>query len=248
VPIRLVLQPIDETRTDLDAGAAGAPRPDPEPAPVEDTASSRAAKLRDAAVDKRDAGDGAGCLADLDRADGLAQAAGDALADVIGLRGTCTMAAGDCKRGAELLLEAVNMADADKTSTPLHINAAVSRAQMKFCPLEQLEPRGRGSAAFYRVRDARAANKPKLCDELGEAMLVEIARAKQAGEKPDSWATDTLGEVRDCLWARGDCEASKRWHLELYTQIRRDGVTKDEAREAAAQMWTKMHDETGCSN
>jgi hypothetical protein len=243
VPIRLVLQPIDEAAQDLDASAAGAARPDPEPA--EDTVSERAAKLRDAAQDKADARDGPGCLADVDRADALDDS--DATrAESLALRGMCTMLAGDCKTGKELLLEAAHLADVDKTASKVSINAFVGRGELKYCTLAQLEESARGMATWTRTREARSNNQPKLCEANAEAALELIRKQRKAGKEPDTWAMQTLGEASDCLWSRDNCEAAKKWYLQSHIEASK--LSEAEARTQAEDIWTRRHEETGCKN
>lgn len=243
VPIRLVLQPIDETAQDLDASAAGAPRPDPEPA--EDTVSERAAKLRDAAKAKAEAGDGPGCLADLDRADGFDHS--DATrAESLTLRGMCTMLAGDCKAGIELLQEAVGLLDEHKKASDRELQAFVGRAKLKYCPLAQLDEGARGMATWTRTREARANNQPAQCDANAETALALIQAQRKAGKKPDTWAIDTLGEASDCLWSRHNCEAAKKWAIQSWIEHSRD--PEAEARKRAEEVWVLRHDETGCTN
>lgn len=243
VPIRLVLQPIDETTQNLDASGAGAPRPDPEPA--EDTVSERAAKLRDAAEDKGDAGDGAGCLADLDRADAIDRS-DEGKADSLMLRGLCTMVAGDCKQGEVLLREAVALADKDKKASNLSIEAFIGRSRQSYCPLDQLDEDSRGAAVWTRIREAREVNKPKLCEHYAQEAQKMIKKARKAGKEPDTWAQEALGEASDCLWSRGNCEAAKYWAIESSVEYSRK--PEAEARKEAEETWTKRHDETGCNN
>jgi hypothetical protein len=243
VPIRLVLQPIDESAQNLDASAAGAPRPDPEPA--EDTVSERAAKLRDAAEAKSEAGDGPGCLADLDRADALDDS--DATRGVsLALRGMCTMLSGDCKTGEKLLREAAELLDVDKKATEISLQAFVGRSTLKYCPLAQLDEESRGMATWTRSREARTNNQPALCEANAAAALELIRQQKKAGKQPDSWALDTLGEASDCLWSRGNCEAAKKWAIQAWIERSKD--PEAEARKHAQDVWQRRHDETGCSN
>lgn len=243
VPIRLVLQPIDETAQDLDASAAGAARPDPEPA--EDTVSQRAAKLRQAAEDKGDAGDGAGCLEDLDRADALDRSE-EAMLESLHLRGLCTMVAGDCNKGEELLREFIALEDKDKTASKVAIEGMVSRSRQSYCPLDQLAEDSRGAALWVRIREARKVNKPKLCEQYAAEAKKLIDRARKKGEKPDSWARDSLGEASDCLWSRGNCDAAKHWAIASW--IEHSSKPEAEARKEAEDIWTRRHEETGCDN
>jgi hypothetical protein len=244
VPIRLVLQPIDEDAQDLDASAAGAPRPDPEPA--EDTVSERAAKLRDAAADKSEAGDGPGCLADLDRADALDDS-DDTRPDSLTLRGMCTMLAGDCKAGRELLSEAAELIDENKTASDRELQAFVSRATLKYCPLAQLDnDEARGMATWTRTREARSNNQPAQCEANAEAAFALIRQQKKAGNKAEHWALETLGEASECLWSRHNCEAAKKWAIQSW--VEHSKKPEAEARKEYEDIWQRRHEETGCSN
>jgi hypothetical protein len=207
--------------------------------------SERAAKLRDAADAKGDAGDGPGCLADLDRADALDDS-DDTRPDSLTLRGMCTMLAGDCKAGRELLTEAAGLLDANKTASDRELKAFVSRAELKYCPLAQLDEGARGMATWTRTREARSNNQPARCEANAEAAFEMIRRQKKAGNKPDTWALDTLGEASECLWSRHDCEAAKKWAIQSW--IEHSKKPEAEARKEAEDIWVRRHDETGCSN
>jgi hypothetical protein len=242
VPIRLVLQPIDETTQDLDASAGGAPRPDPEPA--EDTVSERASKLRAAALAKADAGDGPGCLSDLDRADALDRS-DRAMSESMTVRGLCTMVAGDCEGGKKVLMEAVTLADENKTASDLQVQAYIHRSAMYRCPLAQLDEAGRGSAIFYRIREARKLNQPARCDALGQAALDLIQEQRKAGKKPDMWSVDALSETSDCLASLRDCKRARHWTI----QVAVEGLahlSPDEARAQGERSWAGKRERLGC--
>ncbi|PRQ06513.1 hypothetical protein ENSA7_38320 [Enhygromyxa salina] len=244
VPIRLVLQAIDETTQDLDASAAGAARPDPEPA--EDTVSERAAKLRHAAEDKGDAGDGAGCLADLDRADALDNS-DETRVKSLWIRSLCTMVAGNCQGGKDMLVEAISLADKKKKLSELQIHVQLNQAELAYCPLDQIPESLQGAAMFTRIRTARSENQPALCEANAEAALELIRKQRKAGTKPDHSAMEALGEASACLWSRGNCEAAKKWAIQSSLEYRHD-QDQAEARKEAEEVWVKRYDETGCSN
>jgi hypothetical protein len=243
VPIRLVLQPIDETTQDLDASAAGDARPDPEPA--QDTVSERAAKLREAAEEKGDAGDGAGCIADLDRADALDDS-DETRVGSLWIRSLCTMVAGDCKGGKDMLLEAIALADKKKKLSELHIQVKLNQAELAYCPLNQIPEDLQGTAMFTRIRTARSENQPARCEANAEAALKLIRKQRKAGKTPDTYAMDALGEASDCLWSRGNCEAAKKWAIQSTVEYSREGEA--EARKHAEDVWIRRHEETGCEN
>lgn len=243
VPIRIVLQPIDETAQDLDASGAGAPRPDPEPAA--DTVSERAAKLLDAAEAKGDAGDGPGCLADLDRADAIDKS-DETRGDSLTLRGMCTMLAGDCKKGRELLYEAAALIDKDKTASKIEIEAFVGRAEGMYCPLSQLEEDARGSAIWVRIREYRELNQPARCEAMAEEALALIRKQRKAGKQPDTWAMQALDEASACLWSRDNCDAAKKWAIQ--SNVEYSKKPEAEARKEGEETWKRRHDETGCDN
>jgi hypothetical protein len=218
--------------------------PQPEPEPDEGDVVERATKLRYAAEDKLDAGDGSGCLEDLDRADAL-HISDDERSDVLSLRGQCTMLAGDCKRGIEMIREAIALLGKQVHSR--QILAVITQAEQLYCPLDQLDESSRGAAMFARTR-AAMGDQPQVCQRMAEAALALIEEQRRAGAKePGYYALETIHYASDCLWGHGDCDAAKTWALESDLQARHN-EPEDEVRKHAEATWKARHKETGCSN
>jgi hypothetical protein len=242
VPIRLVLQPIDETAQDLDASAAGAPRPDPEPA--EDTVSERAEKLRDAAYAKAQARDAAGCLEDLDRADAL-EDTDESRPVSVELRAYCTMLT-DCEAGGKLLMEAIQLADPKKKANDYQVTAVMNRAQLAYCPFDSFSEGMIGTALLERGRMAMDENQPQRCIEIGEYAAKLLRKTWKAGKSEPFSAGDALLEVSKCLAILGDCEGSKRWYFEyeLVWEEKKGAVSKQRRAEVeaeAAEAWSRSY-------
>ena len=236
VPIRLVLQQIDESAQDLDASAASAPRPDPKPEPAAETVSERAEKLREAALDKADARDAAGCLADLDRADALIDT-DETRKESVMIRSYCTMLT-DCDGGTELFHEALALWDPDKQMGKYQVIAAETKAKIGYCALEQMDPEFQASVLFERTREAARRNQPARCEQYGKAAQKLIPKLEKMNSIHLSTAKDVLSEVSRCFSLLSRCEDSRRWAVEsgmLYAK----GRSRAEVEAEALDIWDK---------
>ena len=235
VPIRLALQPIDETTQDLDASAASAARPDPEPA--EDTVSERAAKLREAAIVKAGARDSGGCLEDLDRADALVDT-DETRKDSVMIRSFCTMLT-DCEGGRALFKEALALRDTDKNMGKYQVIAAVTQAEIAYCALDQLDPEFRATVLFQRARKAAHDNHPQRCEEYGVAALALIPELEKAGSVHVATAKDAVSEVARCFSLLSMCEESRRWYVEHQRLYAKPDQSRAEVKQQALESWDK---------
>ncbi|MBX3190551.1 MAG: hypothetical protein KF819_26355 [Labilithrix sp.] len=125
VPIRITLRAID----DGDAPPAPAPRPS---GGDKMTALLEAGGIRNAAMRKLQDGDGAGCLRDLERAAEI-DPDPEHVEIVAQLHGQCTMKAGKCDAGKELL-RAYYRRLWGKASTPDAVEATVKSQAQAHCP------------------------------------------------------------------------------------------------------------------
>lgn len=235
VPIRLVLQEIDETSQDLDASAAGAPRADPEPA--EDTVSERASKLRHAALDKAEARDAAGCLEDLDRADALIDD-DETRKESVAIRAYCTMLT-DCAKGEELFREYIAMIDTKKEYGKYNIIAAVTQAKIAYCPINQLDPEFAATVLVERARDNARKGRAARCTEIGEQALKLIPKLEKSKSIHLSTAREAVYEVARCFSLLSHCEDSKTWYVEHAMLFAKDGETRAEVEKKALAIWDK---------
>lgn len=128
VPIRLSLRAIEP-------GGRAAPATVASGAPSTADARLDATQMRKAAREKFEGGDGAGCLADLDRAAALdpnVDAATEAL------RATCEMRAGKCDSGRRRLRAAVEAMTPVEQRTPAHVDRVVDSEARRNCSVDQL--------------------------------------------------------------------------------------------------------------
>lgn len=240
VPIRLVLQEIDETATASDDAPKNPDadvRPDPEPAPAEDTVSARAAKLREAALAKADARDAAGCLEDLDRADALIDD-DETRKQSVYIRAVCTMLT-DCDAGVELFHEYIEMIDTNKEWGKYDVIAATTQRKKAYCPIEQLDPEFAATVLFERARDGARSGQPARCTEVGEQALPLVSKLDKLGSVHASTAKDAVYEVARCFSLLSRCDESKRWYVEWRMLYNKDNAPKATVKKDALEMWAK---------
>ncbi|HLT36555.1 MAG TPA: serine/threonine-protein kinase, partial [Enhygromyxa sp.] len=169
------------------AVAARASKPKSRPTPSV-TDSEQAARLRKAARIKRNAGDGPGCLAELDRADALNVTDKDrALA--MYFRGECTMLVGDCKRGEQLIREAIELHEDEDEVNELGALITVTKAIHLYCPFDEIEDDStRGYAMLERAGVAHQKKRPQTCIRIAEAALAMLEEQRKAGKELEVYA------------------------------------------------------------
>lgn len=132
VPIRITLRELEQGATPSPPPASGKPaRDEPPRAPTGMDALLAAGKVRNEAMRKLQDGDGAGCVQDLDRAREIdTDPANDEMQGQ--LRGQCTMKAGKCEAGKELL-RAFYRKHYGKAGDPKTIEDMVKLAASTYC-------------------------------------------------------------------------------------------------------------------
>lgn len=127
VPIRVTLRALEEG-----AAAEAAPPAASGPAPSKMDALLAAGKIRNEAMKKLQDGDGAGCVADLDRAREIdTDPENDAMQGQ--LRGQCTMKAGKCDAGKEIL-RVFYRRHFGKSGDPAAVEQMVKTSADTYCP------------------------------------------------------------------------------------------------------------------
>ncbi len=148
VPIRLVLQRIDESKPNLDAVAQGeaarakAASPPvavapPSPRPYEQTPAFKASELRRSAATKEKAGDGVGCLEDIERSMALEDTE-ISRRQLAYLSALCKMRAGKCDEGRADLAEYLKANDTKRTLKKKQLERQVKAIANSKCPIDQL--------------------------------------------------------------------------------------------------------------
>jgi hypothetical protein len=209
-PIRLTLREIEDG--DAPAVAAGpAPAADPGPArgatPL--NLNAKAGALANSARQKAEAGDGKGCLADLDAAD-----AADPRPDVLStlpkngmaeMRGRCLMLAGQCDAGK--LLYRKFWEDRGETA---RADGIVQAAAVKLCPASKLPPRDVAVKANQQLIMA-SVGAAKLsaaeCQQNYETVKKVRDSVKDDGEDSSAGALKhAAGYAWRCAMRAGDCK------------------------------------------
>jgi hypothetical protein len=220
VPIRLVLQPIDEAAPALDgagtpAGATFAP-PVEAPPTYDDSPASKAYKLRQSAAQKEQAGDGQGCLDDLDRARKLEDTEQSRRTSMY-TGAMCKMRAGKCDEGKKLLRQYLANEDAQHKVTDAQLDLQVDTMAKSKCPASaQKDIAGKATALMTQVQEQQQKS-----DAAGCKATAEEAKALLEKEKPkDAQQRTTLNSVvmmaAQCLAALEQCKGAKKLWLEYY--------------------------------
>ncbi len=208
VPIRLALRKIGE------GGAEAADQPNsvaPPPPPVYDnTPAGQAGALRTSAKQKEQrAGDGVGCLADLDRADRI-DPNGSHAPDVMYTRAMCLMRAGKCDEGKKLHTEFMKAQDKDHNMTDEQIAASTKAIADAKCPSSEGTPEEQARRAMARVAEATQKKNADACME--EAKRIEKLAPKLKDVTQRNMANGVVMQAAMCVGAAGRCDdARKLW-------------------------------------
>lgn len=224
VPIRVVLQPLGGGAEAGDAKLGVAPPP--APPPVDQTPAGQARALRFEAGKKRDNGDGAGCLADLERAEKLDPHGAD--------RGTqytqavCEMLAGLCEAGKKRMREFLAAQDTGRKQTDKELDQQVKSSANTYCPASRGgTPEEQVTRAMSAIAQAQSRGETARCVEEAEAISKLIPTLPMPKHLPPrSTANAVLNQAAMCLQAAGKCDEAKRWY-ERYYEAQFKGTMSD---------------------
>ncbi len=208
-PIRLVLQRVDAAgRAQRTAAATTAAAN----AAIVNNAVQRSLELRLRARDKLRARDSQGCLADLSLADRLHPAS---RGDRLETRAYCTMLAGDCKGGKQLLREFLVTRDPQRSEDESQLTREVQAAARERCPLDTLATiDGKLERLAAQVREGRNGALPERCVDAAErASALADATTSEASEQRRADARAVLKRAALCLVALGRCDEARTWFL-----------------------------------
>ncbi|MCA9631860.1 MAG: hypothetical protein KC766_29605 [Myxococcales bacterium] len=214
VPIRVVLQPLGAGAEAGDASLGVAPPP--APPPVDQTPAGQARTLRFEANKKRDNGDGAGCLADLERAEKLDPHGADQGTQYT--HAVCEMLAGMCEAGKKHMREFLAAQDAGRKKTDKELDAQVAGSANTYCPASRGgTPQERITRAMSAIGQAQARGETARCVEEAEAIAKLIPSLPMPKHMPPrSLANGVLMQAATCLQAAGKCEAADEWYARYY--------------------------------
>ncbi|MEB2312682.1 MAG: hypothetical protein OZ921_07075 [Sorangiineae bacterium] len=232
VPIRVVLRKLGDGGAEQADVAGAAPPPAPPPV-YENTPAGQASALRRSAKEKEQrAGDGVGCLADLDRAARI-DPNGARSRDVLYTRALCLMRAGQCEEGKKLHTDFMKAGDEDRALSDDQIAQSTQALADAKCPSSQGTPAEQARRAMARVAEATQQKNAAACIE--EAARMERLATKLTDPGERATANGVIMQAALCAGASGRCDEAKRlW--DRYYQLQFGSTMKpDELRKTAAQ-------------
>ena len=228
VPIRLTLREISEGE-DSDVAAASASETSgalnlagkvDQKIRMDDAAQARL----DAALDKQRAGDGPGCLKELDHYDKVNRNATQLSTNpkffYSQVRAQCVMMSGRCDAGKSQMRKAID-AQQGNALGPAQIDAFVDMTVGKFCKGNALPPRDQLLQAHAQLQDG--ANNHKLDSSTCTRDWETVKRLSQTVQPRDEedWPIKSAGNAQSvarsaasCLGRAGDCDAAFKAHSE----------------------------------
>jgi hypothetical protein len=239
VPIRLVLQPIDEAAQTMNgpgAPAGGWPAPPVEAPPAyDDTPSAKAYKLRRSAEQKEQAGDGPGCLEDLERARALEDTEQSRRsASYIGAM--CMMRAGQCDEGKKLLREYLANEDRQRRVTDAQIDLTVDSMARGKCPVsQQKDMGGKATALLVRVQEAQNRSDPAGCVAAAKEARELFKKVDRTNVQERNTVASVIMMAAGCLAALERCDEARTWWFDYYDAAFSGTMPKAEVESAAAQ-------------
>jgi hypothetical protein len=218
VPIRLVLQPIDEVAPAL-GGAAAAPgtaAPMAAPTAYEDTPAAQAYKLRESAAQKELAGDGQGCLDDLERARKLEDTAQSRKTSMY-TGALCRMRAGACDEGRKLYREYLANLDAQRKTTDAQLDLQVDTMAKSKCPVSaQKDLAGKTTALMTTVQEQQQRGDAAGCEATADEARAILKKQNPKGAQERSTLIAVVMMGASCLAQLERCADAKRLWLEYY--------------------------------
>ncbi len=235
VPIRLVLQTIDEASQDLDASAPVAAPSAPAVTNYEDRPESRARALRDTARKKEAAGDGQGCLDDLERADRL-DPSGGGDKSLAYTRGLCMMRAGQCDEGKAMMRDYLAALDDKHRKTDKQLDKQVESMARGKCNLaQQKDVEGKVTRIYTAIGEAQGKGNAEACIAMAREGEALAARVPKQDVQKFNQAAGTVMQAAGCLIKLERCDEGRRWWMRYYDLAFSHTMSKAEVRSAAEQ-------------
>jgi hypothetical protein len=240
VPIRLALVAIKDGEGPVRDEVGGPAHPEID---LDGTPMMQAGKLRNAAQEKAELKDGAGCIADLDEADRMdadptrISTNSNAL---LWLRATCEMLLGDCDSG-KLHLRLARQTQSPGIG-PNIIDDMVNDSAKRFCPVDQLPTWDRIDRLSADVYFAWTNNQAAACNSIATRLLAELDKAPKADDHEHRRvllaAYTSVGNAGACLAKADQCARGKQLAQE---SIRRRGQATALAEPAYSERWEKAY-------
>jgi hypothetical protein len=227
VPIRLVLRKIGEGGAEGgDVAGSAAPAPPPN---YQNTPQGQASALRASARNKeQNAGDGAGCLADLDRADRI-DPSGSHAPQVAYTRALCEMRVGKCDDGKKLLRDYLKAQDKEHAQTDAQLDQSVKVMADAKCPSSEGKPDQQVRRAMARIAEAAQKKNAEAC--LEEARRIEKL-IPRIPTKPNpnarNMANAVLMQAAVCVGKAGRCKEARKLY-DRYYHLQFKGTMSEQA-------------------
>jgi len=240
VPIRLALKPIREGEGPVRPGAGPPAHPEID---LSGTPMMQAGKLRNAAQEKAELKDGAGCLADLDEADRIdadpTRISTEPKA-LLWLRASCEMLKGDCESGKAHLRKA---RQAQSPSLPADaVDRMVAQTAMRMCPVDQLSTWDRIERLSGDMYFAWQKGQADQCASIAKALGKELDKAPKDGgwerQSTLNGAYTAIGNAGECLAKAGRCAEGKKLAQE---SLKRRGDERYLKEPGYTERWEKSY-------
>ncbi len=215
VPIRLILQPLQEgeaptvaaANTSLGASATNS---------YEDTPQSRAYKLRTSANEKEAAGDGAGCLSDIERARGLENNDQTRRESML-TESYCMMRTGRCDEGKQLMRDYMKMIDPKRKTTDAQIETSVKVAADMKCPSREGDSIETKMTYLYtQVANAQEKGDPSTCAAVAKDAEALLKKVDKKATNDRNRVTGAIMMASNCLATLERCVDAKKLWLRYY--------------------------------
>jgi hypothetical protein len=240
VPIRLALVALQAGAGPVRQGVGGPAHPEID---LDGTPMMQAGKLRNAAQEKAQLKDGAGCIADLDEADEIdpdpTRISTNPKA-LLWLRASCEMLIGDCKSG-KVHLRQSRQAQSPGLSAEIY-DGMVNTTARNLCPVNQLGTWDRIERLSGDMYFAWTKKEPAQCSSIAKQLLAELNKAPkpqghdQEGSLRGAWTA--VGNAGECLAKAGQCAEGKKLAQD---SIRRRGRVAALKEPAYTERWEKAY-------
>jgi hypothetical protein len=216
VPIRLVLNPIAEGEAPQASPVATTAIQTAPAQPYEDTPSARAYKLRTAAGEKEGAGDGVGCLADIERARGLDDS-DQSRRSTMYLEAQCMMRAGRCDEGKALMRDFLKSIDDKRKKTDAEIERSVSAEAKLKCPVSmQADVESKMHNIYAQISQAQEKSDWSTCAQLAKDSEALLKQVDKKDVQKRNTVTGGMMMAANCLATLERCDEAKKLWLRYY--------------------------------
>lgn len=226
-PIRLTLRPLAET--------AAAPVTRAEPGPVDGGTADQSAEMAlEAAVAKREARDGGGCLQAIAQAIGYRPQSNTAPAVQV-LRAECLMLDGQCADGKAAWREAMAARDVKREMSDVLLDLKTREQSNKLCPASSADnDADRVMRLTREIQEASKVGDTEQCTTRFAAFRPAYVRlrkqkrpaASSVEQRAEEFGSSAYTWASGCFAKAGQCEASKQAFLGQYEDAGTPGVSE----------------------